>query len=127
MSVKFSVSQKHNPLKPNDPKKWYASIHSSGETTLRELSTEISARSTVSSADVLAVLENLLHVIPEEIGKGNIVRLGDFGSFSLTLQSEGMNTGEEVTAASIKGNKLHFRAGKEIVKQLSNLEYKRIK
>lgn len=127
MSVKFSVVQRPNPQKPNDPKKWYASIQSSGDISLRELSTEIAARSTVSSADVLAVLENLLHVIPEELSKGNIVRLGDFGSFALTIQSEGMGTEEEVTAASIKSNKLHFRPGKEIAKKLDVVEYRKVK
>ncbi|PZF71146.1 HU family DNA-binding protein [Taibaiella soli] len=127
MSVKFSVVQRPNPQKPNDPKKWYVSVQSSGDISLRELSTEIAARSTVSSADVLAVLENLLHIIPEELGKGNIVRLGDFGSFSLTLQSEGMATEEEVIATAIKGNKLHFRPGKEIAKKLDGVEYRKVK
>jgi len=127
MSVKFSVVERANPLKRNDPKKWYAVAQSTGEISLRELSTEIASRSTVSSADVLAVLENLLHVIPEELSKGNIVRLGDFGSFLLTIQSDGMEKEEDVTATSIKSNKLHFRPGKEIAKKLDGVEYRKVK
>ena len=119
--------QRTNPQKRNDPAKWYAIAQSAGEISLRELSTEIASRSTVSSADVLAVLENLLHVIPEELSKGNIVRLGDFGSFLLTIQSDGMSAEEEVTSAAIKSNKLHFRPGKEIAKKLDGVEYRKVK
>jgi predicted histone-like DNA-binding protein len=127
MSVRFSVIQKSNPQKPGEPKKWYAVVQSAGEITLRELSTEIASRSTVSSADVMAVLESLLHVIPEEIGKGNIVRLGDFGNFTLTLQSEGADKEEDLTSANITGNKLHFHPGKEMIRQLDSVTYKKVK
>ena len=71
-------------------------------------------------------LESFLQVIPQEIAKGNIVRLGDFGSFSLTVHSDGVATQEEVTASLIKSNKLHFRPGKQVEDQLHTVVYRKV-
>ena len=48
MAVKYTVSERGNPLQPQQPKKWYANAKSTDNTTLRSLSKEIAARSTVS-------------------------------------------------------------------------------
>jgi hypothetical protein len=56
MAVKFTVKERINPSQPQEPKKWYAYAKSTGDTTLRTLSKEIAARSTVSPADTQAVL-----------------------------------------------------------------------
>ena len=97
MSVNFKAVPKKNPQLPAEPPKFYAHLVSTGDLTLRQLAKQIAARSTVSAADTLAVLESLLEVIPESLADGKIVRLGDFGSFSLTASSEGM--GRELYAA----------------------------
>ncbi|XZF14942.1 HU family DNA-binding protein [Chitinophagaceae bacterium MMS25-I14] len=126
MSVKFNAVERINPRQPANPKKWYAIARSAGELTLRELANEISERCTLTNADIYAVLESLLQVIPQEIAKGNIVRLGDFGSFSLTLNSSGVATQEEVTSSVIKGNRLHFRPGKAVADQLNAITYRKL-
>lgn len=123
MPVQFVVIAKANPRDTKAAKKFYAIAKSAGEISLRDLSNQISKRSTLSNADVMAVLESLLEVIPERIAQGDIVRLGDFGSFSLSISSEGSEKAEEVTANNIRGNSLNFRPGKEIQKVLDTLTY----
>jgi predicted histone-like DNA-binding protein len=125
MPVKFVVVGRPNPRDPKAPKKYYAQAKSNGEISLRELSGQISKRSTLSSIDVMAVLEALLEVLPERIGEGDIVRLGDFGSFSLSISSEGAEKEENVTANSIVDYSLNFRPGKEIKKVLDTLTYEK--
>jgi len=56
MPVKITVTEKGNPLQPQQPKKWHAQTKSTGDATLRSLSKEITARSTVAPADTQAVL-----------------------------------------------------------------------
>jgi predicted histone-like DNA-binding protein len=75
--------QKVNPSKPTDPKKYYASLVTRGDVSLRKLAKEITEISTVSPPDVMAVIEALLQIIPRHLIQGEIVRLGDFGSFSV--------------------------------------------
>lgn len=125
MPVQFVVVAKGNPSNPEAPKKFYAQAKSAGEITLRELAGQIAKRSTVSSPDVMAVLEAMLEIIPERIAEGDIVRLGDFGSFNLTLSSTGSVKEEDVTAANIRDNSLNFRPGKEIQKVLDTLTYRK--
>ncbi len=126
MSVPFKVVAKTNPQKPQEPKKFYAMALSSGEITVRELATQISKRSTLSVVDVVAVLESLIEVIPERIAEGNIVRLGDFGSFSMAISSSPSEHEEDVTASNILSNSLNFRPGKELLKSLSNIKFKKV-
>lgn len=52
-------------------------------------------RSTVSSADVKAVLDALQYEVIEALEAGNTVRLGDIGSFRLTIKSQGVETAAE--------------------------------
>lgn len=123
MTVKFNVIQRGNPADPQAPKKFYPSIGSSGRKTLRQLAGQIAQISTVSSADTMAVLEALLTVIPQELADGNIVELGDFGSFWLKANSKGAETAAEVRAAQIETLLPRFNAGKEFKKVLAGIEF----
>lgn len=125
MSVKYNVVQRGNPTKPTDPKKSYPSIAASGRKSLRELATEISRMSTVSSVDTMAVLEALLTIIPQELAAGNIVELGDFGNFWLKANADGADTAEAVRAGQITTLLPRFNAGKEFKKVLASIEFEK--
>ena len=127
MAVPFSVVAKGNPSKPKDPKKYYASINSSGETSMRDLAKEIAEISTMSLPDVIGVLESVVMLLPRHISQGKIIRLGELGSLRLSASSEGKETPEEVNAKSIKSNKFIFAPGKELQKALKNVEYVKVK
>jgi len=73
----------------------------------------------------LAVLESLLKVIPAHLLNGRIVRLGDFGSFRLTVTSEGADTEDHFSKSMIKKVKLNFRPGKQIRNDLKTAEYEK--
>ncbi len=65
------------------PTKVYAIPKYNGYTDMDTLCKMIGARSTVSSADVKAVLDNLNFVLDMELQAGRIVQLGEFGNFRL--------------------------------------------
>ena len=125
MSVKYNVISKGNPGDPKAPKKHYPSVKSSGRVTLRQLSKQIAEISTVSSVDTLAVLEALLTLIPRELSNGNIVALGEFGSFWLRIQSEGAEAAEKVTASNITNVLPRFMPGKEFKQALSTTTFEK--
>jgi len=112
MPVEYVLVERGNPQDPAAAKKFYAMAKSHGSVTLRQLSREIADISTVSPIDTLAVLEALLLLIPKHIADGRIVRLGDFGSFSLTLSSGGADTEETFRHELIRSNHIRFRPGK---------------
>ena len=125
MSVKYTVNERGNPLKPEQPKKWYASAKSKGDATLRALGKEIAARSTVSPADTQAVLVALTEVLTEYLADGKIARLGDFGAFQVSIGSEGAETEAEFNASLIKNPKVVFRPGIDLREMLNNLKFEK--
>jgi len=125
MSVKVTVSEKGNPLQPDAPRKWYANAKSTGDTTLRSLSKEIAARSTVAPADTQAVLIALTEVLVEHLANGKIVRLGDFGAFQVSVGSAGAETKEKFHVSMIKTKKVVFRPGIDIKEMLNNLKFEK--
>lgn len=128
MAVNYVIIQKANPLNREEPKKFYAQAKSRGELTFRKLSKEIAEGSTtVSDTDVLAVLNDLTKILRRHLENGEIVRFGDFGTFQISLSSEGAETEEKFHPSMIKKSKVNFRPGIELKEMLSNLEYEKEK
>ena len=50
----------------------------------------------------MAVLNDLIKVLSRHLSNGKIVRFGDFGSFGLTLSSEGADTEQAFNSKLIK-------------------------
>ena len=81
---------------------------------LNHVTARIARESTVSSADVKAVLDSLQHVIIDELARGNSVRLGDLGSFRPTISAKTHATSEAVSMADIKRVRVQFSPGAEM-------------
>ena len=123
MPIKYNVVERPNPLDREAPKKFYPSIQSSGRRSLRQLTGRITQMCTVSSPDTLAVLESFLTIIPQELAEGNIVELGDFGSFWLRSNSEGSEQVELVNGNQVKSVLPRFIPGKEFKKALATVDF----
>ena len=125
MAINYVLVERGNPQKPEEPKKFYAQAKSTGSVTLKELGKEITQRSTVNHADTLAVLEALTQVLADNLSAGKIVRLGDFGTFQISVGSEGADTEKEFTSNLVKNPKVAFRAGNDLKEMLKVLKYER--
>ncbi|MDR2408425.1 MAG: HU family DNA-binding protein [Bacteroidales bacterium] len=128
MAVTYVLTQKGNPGDPDAPKKFYAQAKANKELTFRKLSKEIAeGSSTVSDSDVLAVLNDLTKILKRHLADGEIVRFGDFGSFQVSISSEGVETAEKFNASLIKSGKVTFRPGVDLKEMLATLKYEKLK
>jgi predicted histone-like DNA-binding protein len=128
MAVKYTIVQHGNPGNPDAPKKYYAQAKAGGELTFKSLSREISDGSTtVSDTDVLAVLNDLSKILKRHLANGEIVRFGDFGTFQISLTSEGAETEEKFHSSLIKSPKVVFRPGADLKETLATLKYEKAK
>lgn len=125
MSVKYNVVERGKPGDPTAPKKYYPSAVATGKTNLRAVAKRAAEMSTVSMPDTVAVIEALLAIIPDEMGKGNIVRLGEFGSFWVKLQTEAAESAAEVNASKVIGVVPRFNPGKEFKTLLGGFEFEK--
>jgi predicted histone-like DNA-binding protein len=125
VSIKFNVVKRGNPAKPETPRKFYPSIQSSGRTSARELAEKAADRSTLTTVDMVAALESLLAIIPEELADGKVVELGDFGNFWLRSTSEGVVEEEKVRGKQIKSLIPRFMPGKRFKSVLRTAEFEK--
>ena len=126
MAIKFKVIERGQPgVAGGGEKKFYASAVMAGELSLAELTKAIEKISTVSGADIRAVLYALVDVSIDNLAKGTIVRLGDLGSLRVSLSSEGQDTAENVTAATVKNTKVIFTPGTRIKEMLDTTKFQK--
>ncbi|MBR1732943.1 MAG: HU family DNA-binding protein [Alloprevotella sp.] len=74
---------------------YYAQAAKQDPVSLDKLADRIEKRSTVSKADVKAVLNALEYEIKECLAEGQTVRLGDLGTFYTSIRSKGVPTLKE--------------------------------
>ena len=125
MPVKFNATPKKDPRNLTAEPKYYATVKSDGRADTINIATSISNMSTVSNGDTLAVLETFLTVVPEKLADNKIVELGDFGTFRITVSSEGAATPEEVTSRSITEVHVVFTPGKRFKQLLDTIEFQK--
>jgi predicted histone-like DNA-binding protein len=126
MTIKYNVMPRRNPRDPEAPPRYFPVVRSSGRTRQRDLARKGTKMSTMSAADLAAAMEILLDLIPEELMAGNIVDLGDFGSFRLSVKAEGSDSAEAVTATHIKGVNVRFTPGKEFKDTMNRAKFEKL-
>ncbi|MDY3316277.1 HU family DNA-binding protein [Riemerella anatipestifer] len=127
MPIKYKVIQKGQPgVAGGGEKKYYASANVVSEKTLAGLTRDIEKISTVSGADIRAVLYALVDVMQSSLAEGQIIRLGELGSMRVSISSEGKAKEEEVTSAAIKNAKVVFTPGSDLKKMLATLSYEKL-
>lgn len=125
-SVSYSVVPRKNPMEPNSDPYFYAQAQANGDVTTREMSERIQKTCTVTRADVAAVLTALEDVIVEALSAGEIVRLGDLGSFQIGLSGKGANTEERYDSSLIRKAKINFRPGLALGGMLTGLSFSKV-
>lgn len=123
--ITYSVIKKKDPRDANAEASYHACAVSNGTATLRSIAEKISEKCTLTTVDTFAVLEALVSLIPQELAEGRIVQLGEFGSFRVTLRSEGVETADKLTKSAIKDVKVNFRQGSEFRKKMSSLSFEK--
>ncbi len=126
MAIKFKIIERGQPgVAGGGEKKFYASPVMAGELSLAELTKAIEKISTVSGADIRAVLYALVDVSIDNLAKGTIIRLGDLGSLRVSLSSEGQAAADDVTAATIRNTKVVFTPGSRIKEMLDATKFQK--
>lgn len=127
MAIKYKVIEKGQPgVAGGGVKKFYASTSTAGEMTLEKLTKRIEQSSTVSGADIRAVIYAMVEVMQDALEDGQVVRLGDLGSLKVGISSNGEESADKVSSSSIKGAKTIFTPGSNLKKMLLTLSYEKL-
>ena len=115
-----------NPRDKDASPKYYAQAQASGDVSIREMSERIQQSCTVHKADVHAVLVALEDTMIDALKGGEIVRLGDLGTFQIGVSGKGALTEEDYTPSLIQKARINFRPGIALSGILTSLSFSKV-
>lgn len=115
--LKYYSAPRKNPS--NKQTYYHAQLQPVTPVNLSTICNLIEKRSTVSSADAKAVLDALQFEIKEALMRGDSVRLGDLGSFRLTLGSRGVEKPEDLMTSHINAVRVRFTPSATLQKEFA--------
>ncbi|MDR0333203.1 MAG: hypothetical protein LBI15_07025 [Dysgonamonadaceae bacterium] len=127
MSIQFRTTERSQPgVIGGGTRKFYAKPVQGREITLEALTKAIERKSTLSGADIRAVLYAMVEQAVDGLAEGRIIRLGEMGSLRISISSEGRDTPEEVTSSVIKKTGIIFTPGKKIQNMLKMARFTKV-
>ena len=77
-------------------------------------------KSSLSSGDIKSVLTNFVEAMRTSLYNGQSVNIRDFGVFSLSARTKGVDTEKECTAKNIMAVKINFRPSSSVRPNLTS-------
>ena len=124
MAVFYSKVERGNPLKPHEPKKWYAVLKRVTMVKEKEIAKQIADETTINRKEAEMALAQFEKILLRELMNGNSVQLGDWGSFHLSCNSKGYDKKEEVGGECIKKLNIRFTPGKDLKEGIKKATFK---
>ena len=90
MSVNYKLVQRKNPLKKDEPAKWYATPNSAKPLAQKALTRAATANTTTAPIELESAMELLAAFIPQQLKQGHTVNVPGMGTFRLTFKSDGV-------------------------------------
>ena len=118
MALTYQVKPKRSAFAREQKTRYYPVLTSRRVADMRMICDEISAASSLTTADVRAVVESLTELIPDLMEKGYNVKLDELGTFSVHAKSEGKDDPNKVTVRDIKELKMSFLPSKRVKDRL---------
>ena len=115
----YRLVQKANPL-DQEHKQRYATSVNAGKIDTRMIAKTLAQKSSLTTGDVINVLENLMEEIPRRLSQGYSVSLWELGTFRLSLSSQGVKEQKEFNTRTIK-KKVVFLPSKSFKSELKTI------
>ena len=125
-SVTYSVVSHKNPQNASSPELFYAQAQARGEIDLTTICDRIQKSCTISKPDIYGVLTALESVMSHSLANGEIVRLGDFGTFRVSIESSGAPSREELDESYIRRTRYLFRPGGTLKELQDKMKFEKV-
>lgn len=113
--AKYKLAFKKNPLKKDQPGKWYANPSTVNSLDTRAVTRAVTRNTTVAPTELETSMNLVCDGIPALLQQGNSVRIGSLGTLRLSFGSAGVENIDDFNAATmIKNIKIIFTPSKEL-------------
>lgn len=106
---------------------YYPRAIQTGEVDLDDLTEQISMSTTLTETDCHAVIISLVNTVSRALDDGKIVRLGQLGTFQVSVKGTASSSTEGVSAKNVTAASIIFRPGSRFKKMLQKLTFTRKK
>lgn len=123
MAILLKTVMRKNPMDKDAAPKYYPiqkTVRMVDETTVAE---QIADETTLNPAEALMAIRQLRKVLLRELMNSNSVKLGNWGSFGITLNTTGAESPETVKANNVKQVKVNFTPGTEMKEALQKAQF----
>ena len=121
MSVPFTVVGRKDPRKADAVAKFYPQLVTLGQTAdLDSIAYVMKEKSSLSLGDIQSVITNFVEAMRTSLYNGQSVNIKNFGVFSLSARTAGVEVEKECTAKNIKSVKINFRASTSVRPSLTS-------
>ena len=114
--AKYKLTKKVNPIKKDDPAKWYAIPQVVNRLTTRTVCKALTRNTTTAPTELESAFNLVCDGVVAELQQSNSVQLGSLGTLRLSFGSEGVDDVAKFNAATmIKNVKVIFTPSKELM------------
>lgn len=126
MSLKYSLSLRRNPLRPEDEPMYYGTSQGREIVDEDKLARRIAYSTSLTEGDVRNVLRSLTFEMKSCLADGDIVSLGTLGTFRFTIKTDGAVTRDEFTHHNIKKVRFQFTPGSLAREAMGDLKFEEV-
>ena len=128
MAVPYKKIARKDPRKTDAIEKFYPQLVTLGQSaSLESIAYEMKEKSSLSSGDIKSVLTNFVEAMRTSLYNGQSVNIRDFGVFSLSARTKGVDTEKECTAKNIMAVKINFRPSSSVRPNLTSKPHWKVK
>ncbi|MGR5591974.1 HU family DNA-binding protein [Bacteroides thetaiotaomicron] len=109
MAILVKPVQRANPNDQEAPKKWYVTQVTTAQVDETQVAMDLADETTLNPSEAMMAIRQLRKILLRRLLGGESVKLGNWGSFSVTLSSTGADTRNAVTARNIRAVNLNFQ------------------
>ncbi len=126
MAIEFKATKVNNNMKPEETSRYYAKAVTKGTVTLNRIIEDMCAESTVSKADVVAVIAGLGKHLIKNLQEGYTVKIDSLGTFSTSVRSPTVNSLEEVRPKDVSFSKINYLPEVHMLESFRNVSFKKV-
>jgi predicted histone-like DNA-binding protein len=123
MAILYSKIQRINPQDKTAEKKWYIVPNRVELKSEKEIATALTKNTTMNVGEASMAINEVQSVILNSLLDGYTVKMGDWGTFRITLNYEGAETRETCTVDRIKNVNIRFFPGKLMKEALAKATF----
>jgi predicted histone-like DNA-binding protein len=123
MSIFLKPVQRRNPADEDAPMKWYPVQYTTKLVDETEVAELIADETTLNPMEAQMAIRQLRKVVQRLLLDGKSVKLGNWGTFNVTLNTEGADTKDALTARNVKMVNINFQPGTELKAAMQRADF----